>query len=87
MLCFRELSLGVRRCPAAKPKRAIRPTSLRRSLLLLVFVCVVPAIALVTLFALESYRLYQRQIHAETQRLAERMIGEVDREFAGIGSG
>ena len=68
-------------------KRHNRPISLRGSLLLLVAVCVLPALALSGYNAFERYRLIQLQIYAQTQRLAEVLVADVDRELAGVESG
>jgi diguanylate cyclase (GGDEF)-like protein len=73
--------------PLLRRSREVHPISLRRSLMLLVMVCVVPSFALSTFNAYDSYRLYKQQIYSETQRIAEALIAEVDREFAGIESG
>lgn len=64
-----------------------RPISLRRSLWLLVAVCVLPALALSSFNAYEIHRLYRQQIYSETQRIAESLSADVDRELAGIESG
>ena len=63
------------------------PLSLRRSLQLLVAVCIVPVMALSTYFAFESYRLYKLQTYAEAQRIASGLVSDVDSEFAAVASG
>lgn len=73
--------------PWLRHNEEVRPISLRRSLWLLIAVCVLPAIALSTFNVFERYRLYRLQIYSETQRLAENLIADVDRELAGVESG
>lgn len=50
----------------AGKKRRIRPISLRTSLLLLVFVCVLPALALGTYLAVDNYQLYRQKLNSDT---------------------
>lgn len=71
----------------ASKKRRIRPISLRSSLLLLVFVCVLPTIALGTYLAVDNYQLYRQKLYSDTHWLARHLIDEVDEELAAVESG
>ena len=64
-----------------------RQVSLRNSLLMLVLVCVGPALVLIGFNIFENYLLFRSKIYSETQRLAESMVADVDRELSGIESG
>ena len=65
----------------------VKPISLRASLALLVFVCVVPGTILSTYLVLENYRLFKQQLYSDTHLLAQRLVSDVEREFAAIESG
>lgn len=68
-------------------EHGLRPISLRSSLLVLVFVCIVPAVVLSAFLAFNNYHLFKNQLYAETQRLAQLVIDDVDRELSGVESG
>jgi diguanylate cyclase (GGDEF)-like protein len=64
-----------------------RSVSLRKSLLLLVMICVGPTLILIGFNAVENYHLYRSKTQSETIRLAEIFVSDVDRELAAIESG
>ena len=73
--------------PQARKKRLTRPISLRSSLLLLVFVCVIPSIILGTYLAVDNYQLYRQKLYSDTHALARHLIDDVGRELAAVESG
>jgi diguanylate cyclase (GGDEF)-like protein len=64
----------------------LRGYSLRSSLLLLVVLCVLPALAVAAYLVIANYRLHEERILGTTLGLARQMSAEVDRELASIES-
>lgn len=67
----------------APPKRY----SLRRSLFVLVIVCVLPAVALSSYLAYSNYHLQKQKTYGDTVLLAQKISAALDRELSAIESG
>lgn len=65
----------------------VRTVSLRRNLVLLVLVCLGPALVLFGFNAVENHQLFRSRLQSETIRLAEVFVSDIDRELASIESG
>lgn len=64
----------------------LRLYSLRTSLLVLVWLCTLPAILLSGYLALTNYRLERDRVHSESLMLARKVSAELDRELSAIES-
>jgi diguanylate cyclase (GGDEF)-like protein len=65
----------------------MRHLSVRKSLLLLVIVCVIPTVTLCSYLAFNNFRLFKSELDTETRRLAESLMNGIDQELTGIDSG
>lgn len=65
----------------------LRRYSLRSSLLWLVALCVLPALAVASYLVQDNYRLHEERVYGVTGGLARQISAEVDRELASIESG
>ena len=74
------------RSPAVMPRPGAQ-ISLRANLAALVLVCVAPALAVCLYLAQANARLQGEAVYRETEAITMRMVGELDRELAGIESG
>lgn len=63
------------------------PTSLRRSLVVLVLTCVVPTMGLNGWLAYDNYQRFKEQVYNDAQYLAQHMVDQIDRELTGVESG
>lgn len=69
------------------PQPARRHISLRLSLIVLVLVCIVPAILMCAYLFHANYQLEKQKIYADTELFSRQIVSELDRELAAIESG
>ena len=73
--------------PGSATASGLRRYSLRSSLLWLVGLCVLPALAVASYLVADNYRLHEERIYGVTVALARQISADVDRELASIESG
>lgn len=70
-----------------QPQNTTRRISLRLSLLRLVLLCILPAVAICAYLLYANYKLEKEKVYRDTELLSRQLVAELDREFAGIESG
>ena len=80
-------SAGNREADPAQHKFLRHHISLRLSLIVLVLVCVIPALTVCSYLVYANYQLEKQQVYANTELFSRQIVAELDRELAAIESG
>lgn len=70
-----------------QPGNRARRISLRLSLLRLVLLCILPAVAICAYLLYANYQLEKEKVYRDTELLSRQIVAELDRELAAIESG